>query len=162
LKVIAILFGIILLFPIGISYGDTDVSGRYFCNPENMFIEKDNYMGKIFNYNLTLEYFKVRHSNASIEELNDYMLTQSRHIKEIGESAKCLTENNVDPETVAKLSEEVKEVLMYDPEILVDIAPNFVEYVEVPEFYEITMMVLASGIIGIVVMSRKFVNLENS
>ena len=134
------------------AHAEYDGFGNYFCWSYKTYAE-DEYWSKVTGFNSGVE-----HSSGSIEKLNEVYVKEGSGVDDMGKMAVCLKEeHNVDPDSVIMFSDKGQEVLSYDMEKLMEIAPGVAKYATVPEFEEIAMMVLVSGIIGIVVMSRKFV-----
>jgi predicted secreted protein with PEFG-CTERM motif len=130
-------------------------TGMYFCNAQDLGVEKsgysyfiyqeDRYWGGERPQDIAATILKTSYSSAMLDNL--------------GKSYQCLKENNIDPDSVAKIPPYLLEGLNLakeqNPEKFAQIAPSFSEYVPVPEFGTIVGMIVAISIIGVIVISRR-------
>lgn len=132
------------------AYGDiSGETGEYFCNPENVAVEKRMYREEVFNFNTGLDFYKNTHPGASEKEVADFMLKATQN-SDINEMAKCLAETHrVDPDSVAKFSPELQELYHNNLEALYMIAPDLADHADVPFTGDaIATLVLSGSVLG--------------
>ena len=112
------------------AFGDISAeTGEYFCNAENVGVEKRMYGEEVENFNKLVDWDLKE--GRTIEEINDYVNQENFH--EINEMAKCLyQEHGVDPDTVAKFSSSAQDVLSHNMEKLYMVAPDLADTADVP------------------------------
>jgi len=154
MKIIAILFGIVLVFPIGIAYGSMSV--KKFCDPDTRdFDRKVDYFEEVSDTNVKLKTYLSFHLDATMQVKADLIIKP--RLEEIGQKAECLKQiEGKNPDDIIQFSPEVKEVFVENYDLLVKIAPTLVEYATVPEFQEMVVMVLASSVVLVIILARKF------
>ena len=159
LKVIFFLALALVVSPLVLSsnaFADFNATtGMYFCNAHDLSIEKSGYSHFIYQedrywggerpQDIAATILKTRYSSTMLDNL--------------GKSYQCLKENNVDPDSVAKIPPYLLEGLNLakeqNPEKFAQIAPSFSQYVPVPEFGMMAGMIVAISIIGVIVISKR-------
>lgn len=130
-------------------------TGMYFCNAQDLGIEKSGYSYFIYQEDRYWGGERPQDIAATILKTN----YSSTMLDNLGKSYQCLKENNVDPDSVAKIPPYLLEGLnlakTQNPEKFAQIAPSFSQYVPVPEFGTIAGMIAAISIIGVIAISRR-------
>ncbi len=80
-------------------------------------------------------------------------------LNHLGQAYHCLKDNNIDPDSVTKIPPYLLQGLNLakeqNPEKFAQIAPDFSNYVPIPEFGTLAGMIVAISIIGVLIVSRK-------
>ncbi len=131
-------------------------NGAYFCNTKDLAIEKSGY--SYFIYQENRYWFGERPEDIAATILKtSYSSTMLNHL---GQAYHCLKDNNVDPDSVEKMPSYLLQGLNLakeqNPEKFAQIAPDFSNYVPIPEFGTLAGMIVAISIIGVLIVSRKF------
>ena len=118
------------------AYADRSyLNGPYFCAEDRREYQIAEYKRFVEFYDEKIKILSAQVPAWSLQQIAfDVYFTSygANHytVKDFGLSAKCLvTAFNIDPNSVARLSDRTKEVLLYDKEILNKRAPEFTEYV---------------------------------
>ncbi|MFY3741406.1 MAG: hypothetical protein HMLIMOIP_001862 [Candidatus Nitrosomirales archaeon] len=149
-------FMLLTVLPNQISvYAPFDENGNYYCDPANIEFILSSYNNLIGRVNNGVASFKVSEPDASIAEQNEYILSQAKiHLNLAGKDAECLSNNGINPDSVAKFNGETQEVLMYDYDRLFQIAPELVKYSTIPEFPVNLMVIAALGLTAALIALR--------
>ena len=131
-------------------------TGAYFCNTKDLKVEKSGY--SYFIYQENRYWFGERPEDiASTILKTNYGSTM---LNNLGKAYQCLKDNNIDPDSVEKIPSYLLQGLNLakeqDPVKFAQIAPDFNNYVPVPEFGTIAGMVVVISIIGTLLVSKKF------
>lgn len=130
-------------------------TGMYFCNAQDLSIEKSGYSYFIYQEDRYWGGERPQDIAATILKTS----YSSTMLDNLGKSYQCLKENNIDPDSVAKIPPYLLDGLNLakeqNPEKFAQIAPSFSQYVPIPEFGTITGMIVAISIIGVIVISRR-------
>ena len=159
LKVILFLALALVVSPLVLSsnaFADFNATtGMYFCNAKDLAIEKSGYSYFIYQEDRYWGDERPQDIAATILKTS----YSSTMLDNLGKSYQCLKENNVDPDSVAKIPPYLLEGLNLakeqNPEKFAQIAPSFSQYVPVPEFGTIAGMIVVISIIGAIVISRR-------
>lgn len=131
-------------------------NGAYFCNTKDMKVEKSSY--SYFIYQENKYWFGERPEDIAATLLKTNY--SSNMLNNLGKVYHCLKDNNIDPDSVEKIPSYLLDGLNLakeqDPEKFAQIAPDFSNYVPVPEFGTLAGMIVAISIIGVLIVSRKF------
>lgn len=151
---------LILFFVISVS-NNVYAEDEFYCgtnpaSPGNKILYKaelNNIDTKLEDYMAINKISEVNDSN--IAELNDHMV--GSYLNEAGQMGECLVRGGVkDLESVAALSDDTKQVLMYNIPKLTEEAPDFVKTVPIPEFGPLAGMMIAVSMVTILTIHRKF------
>ncbi|MDC8451516.1 MAG: PEFG-CTERM sorting domain-containing protein [Candidatus Nitrosotalea sp.] len=130
-------------------------TGMYFCNVQDLSVEKSGYSYFIYQEDRYWGGERPQDIAATILKTN----YSSTMLDNLGKSYQCLKENNIDPDSVAKIPPYLLDGLNLakeqNPEKFAQIAPSFSQYVPVPEFGTIAGMIVVISIIGAIVISRR-------
>ncbi|HET7337344.1 MAG TPA: PEFG-CTERM sorting domain-containing protein [Candidatus Nitrosotalea sp.] len=133
-------------------------TGTYFCNAHDLSIEKSGYSYFIYQEDRYWGGERPQDIAATILKTS----YSSTMLDNLGKSYQCLKENNVDPDSVARIPPYLLEGLNLakeqNPEKFAQIAPSFSQYVPVPEFGTIASMIVAISIIGAIIISKRISN----
>lgn len=161
MKIIGILSMVVLIiFPMILTenaFADFNATnGAYFCNTKDLAIEKSSY--SYFIYQENRYWFGERPEDIAVTILKtSYSSTMLNHL---GQAYHCLKDNNIDPDSVEKIPSYLLQGLNLakeqDPEKFTQIAPDFSNYVPIPEFGTLAGMITVISIIGVLIVSRKF------
>lgn len=130
------------------AYGDiSGKTGEYFCNPENLAVEKRMYSDEVIDFN-TLVDDGLKYQGKTVEWLNGFVNQQN--LEYADKAAKCLSETHgIDPDSVAQFSEPAKEVLSYNMEKLYMVAPDLASHADVPFTGDaIASLILSGSVLG--------------
>lgn len=149
----------LVIFPLAISsnaFADFNATtGMYFCNAQDLSVEKSGYSYFIYQEDRYWGGERPQDIAATILKTS----YSSTMLDNLGKSYQCLKENNIDPDSVAKIPPYLLEGLNLakeqNPEKFAQIAPSFSQYVPVPEFGTIASMIVAISIIGAIVISKR-------
>ncbi len=117
------------------------------CTAANLDYVKFLYKSNIEGINDAVRLYKESHPGYDMKSLANYIYTP--FLNKVADSAKCLEDLGVDPNSVYRLSNDSRQVMEYDPGKLEGIAPLFVQYVPIPEF-GLSMAVLAVAFVAAV------------
>ena len=155
MKIILVLFSLILLGPVGITYADYGEGGKWFCNDLRPEFEKNDYKDLVRGFNNIAEQYFTKDPKATMSEKGDYLISQG--LESIGQQAACIKDvHGIDPDSVAMFSPEVQEVFSYNMGKLIETAPTLVANATVPEFGSIVLLIMVISIIAVIVSTRKF------
>ena len=130
-------------------------TGMYFCNAQDLDVEKSGYSYFIYQEDRYWGGERPQDIAATILKTS----YSSTMLDNLGKSYQCLKENNINPDSVAKIPPYLLEGLNLakeqNPEKFAQIAPSFSQYVPVPEFGTIACMIVAISIIGVIVISKR-------
>ncbi len=161
MKIIGILsITVLIIFPMILAenaFADFNATnGAYFCNTKDLAIEKSGY--SYFIYQENKYWFGERPEDIAATILKtSYSSTMLNHL---GQAYHCLKDNNIDPDSVEKIPSYLLQGLNLakeqNPEKFAQIAPDFSNYVPIPEFGTLAGMIVAISTIGVLIVSRKF------
>jgi hypothetical protein len=81
-------------------------------------------------------------------------------LDDLGRTYHCLKDNGINPDSVATMPSYLIIGLNLakeqNPEKFAEVAPNFSNYVPVPEFGSLAALMIVISVIGVIVISRKF------
>ena len=154
--VLALTIVILPLILTGKAFADYNVSnGEYFCNSSDLTVEKSGYSYLIYQENRYWYGEAPQDIAASILKVN-----YSKMLDEMGKSYHCLKDNGVDPDSVAiippYLLDGMNMAKEQNPEKFSQVAPNFANYVPVPEFGPLAGIIIVISIVGVIVISTRF------
>lgn len=135
---------------------DIGGDGKWFCNIELAAknIESEGYAKFIDRMNNAYSSWSYENPDATMDDKTDYLIRGG--LEGLGKKAECLSVyHNVDPDDVAMLSPEIREVLEQYPDKLNEVAPTLVKYTTVPEFGSIALLILIISIVGVMISTRK-------
>lgn len=131
-------------------------NGAYFCNTKDLAIEKSGY--SYFIYQENRYWFGERPEDIAATILKTNY--GSGMLNHLGQEYQCLKDNGIDPDSVAQippyLLQGLNLVKEQNPEKFSQIAPDFSNYVPVPEFGTLAGMIAVISIMGVLIVSKKF------
>lgn len=150
---------ILIVSPVAFSgqvFADFNATTReYFCNSSDLKSEKSGYSYFAYQEN---KYWM----GTSPQDIAATLLKSSypsTMLDNLGRSYHCLKENNIDPDSIAKILPEILQGLNLakeqDPVRFSQIAQSFDSYVPVPEFGPLAGLVVILSIISILFVSRR-------
>ncbi len=137
-----------------LAYADTNSSGNYFCNTNNLDLEKQGYLAQVDKINKNLQFYTAEFPSASPEEESKYLLADDQDLNLAGKMAECLATNNIQPDSIAQFGEMTQQIMSYDLPKLSQIAPELVKYSTVPEFGTAAALIFA-GSLGLMLFFRR-------
>ncbi len=137
------------------AFADYNITTKtYSCNPD-ILVAKSDYSYFVYQEN---KYW----SGERPEDIAVTLLKStypSIMLDNLGLAYHCLKENNIDPDSVAKMQPELLQgfylAKQQDPVKFAGIAPDFDSYVPVPEFGPLAGMVTALSILALVLVSKR-------
>jgi len=129
--------------------------GTYFCNVNDLTVEKSGYSYLIFQEN---RYW----ASETPEDIATNILNgnYSKMLDDLGRTYHCLKDNGINPDSVDTMPSYLIIGLNLakeqNPEKFAEVAPNFSNYVPVPEFGSFAALMIVISVIGVIVISRKF------
>ena len=134
-------------------YSTTD--GTFFCNSNDITIEKSDYSYLIYQENRYWEGSAPQDIAATLLKMG-----YSKTLDDLGKTYNCLKSNGVDPNSVTVIPSYLLDGLdmakSQDPAKFAQVAPNFSNYVPVPEFGPLVTIVITVSIIAVILMSKRF------
>jgi hypothetical protein len=130
-----------------------------YCTSDNLHLIKNSFSTAVGRINDAVNSEIATGSMKSLHEMYYDLMTSTNTSGDIvlaGEMAQCLSENNMNPDDIAKFSSKAQEMLSYDMISLTHLSPELVQYTTVPEFGPLAGMIAATSIIGVIMISRKF------
>jgi predicted secreted protein with PEFG-CTERM motif len=155
-----LLITVIILFPMlltGKASADFNATNsEYFCNTKDLTIEKSGYSFFIYQEN---RYW----SGESPQDIASTLLKtnhESPMLNNLGKAYHCLKDNHIDPNSIEKIPPFLLQGLdlakKQDPVKFAQIAPDFDNYVPIPEFGTLAGMIVAISIMSVLIVSRKY------
>jgi hypothetical protein len=130
-------------------------NGRYFCNTADLSIEKSGYSYLIYQEDRYWGGERPEDIAATLLR-NSYSSTM---LDNLGMAYHCLKENNINPDSVEKIPPYLLEGLnlarAQNPEKFAQITQSFSEYVPIPEFGTLAGAIIATSIIGAIIVSKR-------
>lgn len=123
------------------AYGAFDSVGNYYCDPNNLPLEKTIYKASIGKINANLQEYRSLNPDASIQDLHNYLAnghdgtSDSYYI--MNQAKACLDSNGINPGSVAAPS------------------PYLLLIFSAPEFGLVSALVLGTTLGTIVVLQNK-------
>ena len=153
MKVFLILFGLFLLMInfVEINYVNAEITCSDYSEVETI----EAYQQDISSVNSWVE--GVISENPDVDWSDTSILTPLALLELPEENAECLKNfYGIEPDSVAKLSPEAQEMLVANMDLVLEHIPNLHKYATVPEFEEISIMVLGSAVILVIILARRF------
>jgi len=124
-----------------------DINGTFSCNPNDMSLEKASYKHVVGFINSAISIDKKLISDISEQQLHDNLMdakgaTGHNTVDFYNQERQCLSNNGVDPNSVAILSDEATMALNYGTTI--------------PEFSSVVGLVTVVAIMSGILVTRKF------
>ena len=130
-------------------------NGKYFCNSKDLDAERYGYSYFIYQENRYWEGERPEDIAATLLKTS----FSSTMLDNLGKAYHCLKENNIDPDSVQKIPTYLLQGLnlakQQNPEKFAQIAPDFANYVPVPEFGTLAGVITAISIIGVIIISKR-------
>lgn len=155
-----VIFSIVLLLILPLlltvrAYADFNATDNtYFCNSKDLTIEKNGYL-----YLLTQEDRYWSSETPQDIATNILNTNYSLMLDNLGKTYHCLKDNGVDPDSVGTLPSYLLDgfnlAKQQNPDKFAQVAPNFSQYVPVPEFGTLVGLVIVLSVIGVVIVSRR-------
>src|SRR5574340_31759 len=160
-KIITLAVLVLIISPLVISgnaFADFNATnGKYFCNTNDLNAERYGYSYFIYQENRYWEGERPEDIAATILKTS----YGSTMLDNLGKAYHCLKDNNIDPDSVQKIPPYLLQGLNLakeqNPEKFAQIAPNFSDYVPIPEFGTLAGVIIAISIIGAIVISKRMV-----
>lgn len=155
--ILSILFLVISPLVIsGNAFADFNATnGKYFCNTKDLDAERYGYSYFIYQENRYWEGERPEDIAATLLKTN----FSSAMLDNLGKAYHCLKDNNIDPDSVQKIPTYLLEGLnlakAQNPEKFAQIAPDFSNYVPVPEFGTLAGVIITISIIGVIIISKR-------
>ncbi len=139
----------------GKGYADFNATDNtYFCNSKDLTIEKNGYA-----YLLTQEDRYWSSESPSDIATNILNTNYSLMLDNLGKTYHCLKDNGIDPDSIGTLPSYLLDGLnmakQQNPEKFEKFAPNFYQYVPVPEFGSLSGLIIILSIFSVLLISRK-------
>ncbi len=134
-------------------YSATD--GTFFCNSNDLTIEKSDYSYLVYQEN------KYWYGEAP-QDIAATLLKMgySKTLDDLGKTYNCLKSNGVEPNSVTPIPQYLLAGLdaakAQDPAKFAQVAPNFSNYVPVPEFGPLVTIVTMASIAAAILVSKRF------
>jgi hypothetical protein len=115
LKMILFLSGMGILFAsTSQAYGAFDSTGNYYCDPNNLPLEKMIYKDSISKINANLQEYKSLNPNTTIQDLHNYLASSQDGTSDsyyiMNQAKACLDSNGINPLSVAATSPYLLEI----------------------------------------------------
>ena len=153
---LAILFITATFLLTGDAYADySTTDGTFFCNSNDLVIEKSDYSYLVYQEN------KYWYGEAP-QDIAATLLKMgySKTLDDLGKTYNCLKSNGIDPDSVTPIPSYLLDGLdmakAQDPAKFFQVAPNFSNYVPVPEFGSLATMVAVVSIMAAILVSKRF------
>lgn len=122
LLTISKVFGILLVLAYAFNsnaYGAFDANRNYYCNPDNIDLEKTIYKAAVTNLNFAIESYLSEEPDSTPQELRNFMIhstsgTVQPTFEIMNKAQSCLSSNGVNPSSVAPPFNLIK--IAYAPE----------------------------------------------
>lgn len=156
MRMLAVLAVVVLLSTFAAkSFGDFNATtGAYFCNAKDLKVEESGYSYFVYQENRYWSGERPEDIAATLLK-TDY---SSNMLNNLGKAYHCLSDNGIDPDSVARIPPELLQGLdmakQQDPEKFSQIASDFDRYVPVPEFGPATAVIAAALVMALLVSKR--------
>lgn len=133
-------------------YNATD--GTFFCNNSDLTIEKSDYSYLVYQENKYWEGSAPQDIAATLLKMG-----YSKTLDDLGKTYDCLKSNGIDPDSVTAIPSYLLDGLdmakSQDPSGFAQVAPNFSNYVPVPEFGPLVTIVAVVSIMTVILISKR-------
>ncbi len=134
-------------------YNATD--GTFFCNSNDLTIEKSDYSYLVYQENKYWDGEAPQDIAATLLKMG-----YSKTLDDLGKTYNCLKSNGVEPDSVTPIPQYLLTGLdmakAQDPSKFAQVAPNFSNYVPVPEFGPLVTIVAVVSITAVILISKRF------
>jgi hypothetical protein len=141
LKTIFVVSVIALALSFSQAYGAFDSAGNYYCNPNNLPLEKTIYEASISKVNANLQEYRSLNPDASIQDLHNYLANGNDGTSDsyyiMNQAKACLDSNGINPISVVAPS------------------PYLLQIFSAPEFGIVSALVLGVTLATVVVFQNK-------
>lgn len=124
------------------AYAEFDSGGNYVCNPFKKSLETNIYINTVEQINYQVALYSKSYPTATLQQTHDFITADQNTWSVYLKSRECITALGIDPDKVAPQSPLVQEA------------------VAVPEFGLLAPLVVTVGIVGSIVILRKFTPLK--
>jgi len=143
-------FGILLVLAYAFNsnaYGAFNANGNYYCNPDNIDLEKTIYKAAVTNLNFAIESYLSEEPNSTPQKLHNFIVhstsgTVKPTFEIMNEAQSCLVSNGVNPSSVASPF-------------------NLIKMASAPEFGPLVGIVVVASLIATIMIHRIVLTTKN-